>query len=89
MKTAPGKQRLTHTPFLDGWRPLFLAATEARGSRADLARFLTTQGRRTIRSNHNLITRLRAGSIVPNAEDFLATSHWMANRTATPKKRTL
>ena len=79
---APGKQRVTHTPFLDAWRPGFLAATATTDDRASLARFLVTQGRRTLRSNHNLITALRSGAVVPNAEDFLAVACWIGQQPA-------
>ena len=76
-RRAPGKQRVKPTPFLDAWRPAFLAATDGRGAQANLARFLVSQGRRTLRSNHNLIAAIRADTVVPNAEDFLAIGCWM------------
>ena len=73
----PGKKRIILTPFLDAWRPAFIAATEAPGERTRLAHYLTAQGRRTLRSNRNLIANIRAAALVPNAEDFLVIQSWL------------
>jgi hypothetical protein len=83
---APGRQRLEHTPYLDAWRVRLAAALDGHGIKSDLARFLASQGRRGLASSANLVSQVLAGRMVPNAEDFLAMDHWLALRTAGPRR---
>lgn len=73
----PGKQKVTHTPFLDAWRIAFIAATDSPDARGALATYIQAQRHVTRQSAHNLIARIRDASRLPNAEDFLTIDHWL------------
>ena len=86
---SAAKKRMENTPFLDVWRERLRGATDGFGAKADLARFLESQGRRNLAANKNLVGWVLTGKMVPNAEDLLAMDHWIASRTAraTPTRR--
>jgi hypothetical protein len=81
------RQRLTHTPFLDGWRATLASATAARGQKAELARHLAASRGTSPQVAANLVHRITSGRILPNGEDVLEISHWMASRTICPSAR--
>ena len=89
MKTkSTGKRQLTHTPYLDGWRITLDLAVSERGAKAELARFLESQGRRTFQACQNLVSQVLAAKIVPNAEDLLAMDAWIRSQAKKRRKPT-
>lgn len=81
------RQRLTHTPFMDGWRDRLAETLATRGARTDLARFLASHYGQGIQVGKNLVARIQKEDFIPNAETALAVSHWIALRTDGPATR--
>lgn len=71
------RSRLTHTPYLDGWRARLEAATEGRGRKAELARHLAAARGQSIQVWTVGIARILARRVIPNGEDVLEISAWM------------
>jgi len=78
--------RLAHTPFLDGWRETLRAATSRHGAKAELAAFLAESRDQEPRTLQIRIAKILSGASIPNGEDVLAISHWMAGRPRRTRK---
>lgn len=76
------RQRLAHTPRLDAWRESLRAATEGRGAKTELARLMAAERDQPVQTWQNRINRILKSEVIPNAEDVLAITAWLASRTA-------
>lgn len=74
--------RLIHTPRLDAWRESLRAATDGRGEKTELARFMAEERSQPVQTWQNRINRILKSEVTPNAEDVLTISEWLATRTA-------
>ncbi len=70
------------TPHLDAWRPTAIRALAEFGRKAELARHLSQIYGRPPRSWETNISQILAGTLVPNAEVFLAISAWIDRHKA-------
>lgn len=80
--TAAPRIRLSHTPFLNAWRESLRAAMDGRGVKTELARFMATHREQPLHTWQVRINRILKAELIPNAEDVLAISHWLASRKA-------
>ncbi len=76
--TAPARTRLAHTPYLDAWRKSLRAATDGRGLKTELARFMAAAREQPLDTWRVNIPKILRGDSIPNGEDVLAISAWMA-----------
>ncbi|MES2569347.1 MAG: hypothetical protein V4710_04750 [Verrucomicrobiota bacterium] len=65
------------TPFFDPWRAAAADALSERGSKAELARYLSAQYGHDERTWQTQIAHILSGRQVPNAETYLAIEHWI------------
>jgi hypothetical protein len=82
------RTRLAHTPFLDAWRASLAAATDGRGLKTELARHLAASRGQGLQIWKVGIGKILNGHTIPNGEDVLEISHWLASRTAKPTPAT-
>lgn len=75
------------TPFLDAWRESLRAATDGRGLKTELARFMAAHRHQPLHTWRVNIGRFLRAAQAPGAEDLLAISHWIASRTAPAKPK--
>jgi hypothetical protein len=76
--TAPARTRLAHTPYLDAWRKSLRAATDGRGLKTELARFMAAHRGQPLATWRGNIGRILREDQAPGPEDLLAISAWMA-----------
>lgn len=83
MTPAPTpRKRLAHTPRLDAWRESLRAATDGRGLKTELAAWMAAERGQPLHTwKVNIGKILRRGTI-PNGEDLLAISAWIASKEA-------
>ena len=75
------------TPFLDAWRESLRSATDGRGLKTELARFMAAHRQQPLHTWRVNIARLLRADQAPGAEDLLAISHWITSRTAPAKPK--
>jgi hypothetical protein len=76
------RERLAHTPRLDAWRESLRAATDGPGEKTELARHMATERGQPVHAWQVRVNRILKSEVLPNAEDVLAISEWLASRTA-------
>ena len=72
------RTRLAHTPYLDAWRESLRAATDGRGLKTELARFMAEHRDQPLDTWKVNIPKILRGATLPNGEDVLAISAWIA-----------
>lgn len=77
---ATTRQRLAHTPYLDAWRESLRSATDGRGLKTELARFMAAARDQPVDTWKVNIPKILRGGSIPNGEDVLAISAWLQSR---------
>jgi hypothetical protein len=75
------------TPFFDKWIKATAGKLERRGTKAELARYLSKKYGRPARSWESNLSRIIARDLLPNAEILLAINGWIDRSHALKTKR--
>jgi hypothetical protein len=74
------------TPFFDHWIEVTERKLARRGSKAELARYLSEKYGRPARSWESNIAKIIARNLIPNAEIFLAIDGWIGRQKGWKRK---